>query len=182
MSRVGKKPVDIPEGIKVEVKGRFIHVRGPKGELGVSIPEGIDAKLSDNIVEITRKSEEKKIRSFHGLTRALVANSVEGVQNGFTRTLEINGTGYKADLMGNEKLKLSLGYSNPIEFPLPKGVTATVEERGTRLTLHGINKQLVGEVASKIRKLREPDAYKGKGVKYLEERLKLKPGKAGAKK
>ena len=182
MSRVGKKPVDIPEGVKVEVRKSIIQVKGPKGELGIPVPEGIEAKLSDNNVEITRNSEEKKVRGFHGLTRALLANSIEGVLNGFSRTLEINGTGYKADLMGSEKLKLSLGFSNPIEFSLPKGVSATVEERGTRLTLHGINKQLVGEVASKIRKLREPDAYKGKGVKYLEERLKLKPGKAGAKK
>lgn len=182
MSRVGNKPVNVPDGVNVEIKGRYINVKGPKGELGVDIPDGIEASLSDGEVRVERKSEEKKVKSCHGLVRALLANSVEGVSNGFSKTLEITGTGYKVDMSGSNKLKLNLGYSNPIDFDLPEGISATVEERGTRLIVHGINKQLVGEIASKIRKLREPDAYKGKGVRYSDERLKLKPGKAGAKK
>lgn len=182
MSRVGNKPVNLPDGVNVEIKDRYISVKGPKGELGVDIPDGIEANLSDSEVQIKRKSEEKKVKSCHGLVRALVANSVEGVSNGFSKTLEISGTGYKVDMSGSNKLKLNLGYSNPVDFDLPEGITATVEERGTRLIVQGINKQLVGEIASKIRKLREPDAYKGKGIRYSDERLRLKPGKAGAKK
>lgn len=182
MSRVGIKPVKVPDGVNIDIKGRNITVKGPKGELGVNLPDGIEANFEDNSVKVSRKSDDKKVKSFHGLVRALVANSVEGVSNGFSKTLEISGTGYKADLAGKNKLKLSLGFSNPIDFDLPDGITASVEERGTRLIVHGIDKQLVGEIASKIRKLREPDAYKGKGVKYSDERLKLKPGKSGAKK
>lgn len=182
MSRVGNKPVNVPDGVNLEIVEKQINIKGPKGELGVSIPEGIDVDLDGNEVRVKRNSEDKKTRSYHGLLRALLANSIEGVSNGFSKTLEISGTGYKADLAGSNKLKLNLGFSNPVDFDLPEGITATVEERGTRLTVQGINKQLVGEIAAKIRKLREPDAYKGKGIRYSDERLRLKPGKAGAKK
>lgn len=182
MSRVGNKPVNVPDGVNLEIVEKQINIKGPKGELGVNIPEGIDVDLDGNEVRVKRNGEDKKTRSYHGLLRALLANSIEGVSNGFSKTLEISGTGYKADLAGSNKLKLNLGFSNPVDFDLPEGITATVEERGTRLTVQGINKQLVGEIAAKIRKLREPDAYKGKGIRYSDERLRLKPGKAGAKK
>lgn len=182
MSRIGRKWIKLPEAVKVDIKDGLLTVNGPKGQLDVSIPEKISVKLQDQDIVVERSSDDKKVKSSHGLVRSLIANSVEGVNSGFSKTLEITGTGYKADLSGKSKLKLSLGYSNPIDFDLPDGVDASVEERGTRLTVQGIDKQLVGEVAAKIRKLRQPDAYKGKGVRYSGERVRLKAGKSGAKK
>ncbi len=182
MSRIGMKPVVIPDGVKATPKRGAIEIRGPKGSLEVPVPEGIKAALQDGTVVVSRQSEEKRIKSFHGLTRSLINNSVIGVSEGFTKVLRITGTGYKADLVGKTGLRLSLGYSRPVDFSLPQGVDAAVEERGTLLSLHGIDKQLVGETAARIRKIRPPDSYKGKGVRYEGEKLKLKPGKAGAAK
>ncbi len=180
MSRIGVKPVVIPDGVTAMPKQGAIEIKGPKGRLEVPVPEGIKAAFEDGTVVISRQSDEKRIKSFHGLTRSLVNNSVIGVSEGFKKVLRITGTGYKADLLGKTELRLTLGYSHPVDFPLPEGVDATVEERGTLLSIHGIDKQLVGETAARIRKVRPPDPYKGKGVRYEDEKLKLKPGKAGA--
>ena len=182
MSRIGTKPVVIPDGVTATPKRGAIEIKGPKGSLEVSVPEGIKAALEDGTVVVSRQSEEKRIKSFHGLTRSLINNSVIGVSEGFKKVLRITGTGYKADLVGKTALRLSLGYSHPVDFTLPQGVEATVEERGTLLSIHGIDKQVVGETAARIRKIRPPDSYKGKGVRYEDEKLKLKPGKAGAAK
>lgn len=182
MSRIGTKPVVIPEGVTATSRQGAIEIKGPKGSLKVLVPEGIKAMLQDGAIVVSRQGEEKRMKSFHGLTRSLINNSVIGVSEGFKKVLRITGTGYKADLMGETGLKLSLGYSHPVDFPLPQGVEATVEERGTLLSIHGIDKQLVGETAARIRKVRPPDSYKGKGVRYEDEKLRLKPGKAGAAK
>lgn len=182
MSRVGRKPIKIPDNVNLEEKNRSLHIKGPKGELTVKIPQGIETKVVDGEIKIAREGDEKRLKAFHGLVRSLIDNSITGVTEGFSKTLEIVGTGYKAELIGKDKLKMSLGYSNPIEFILPEGIAAKIEERGTVLILESIDKQLVGETAARVRKLRLPDAYKGKGVKYKGERLRLKPGKAGAKK
>ncbi|MCY4261970.1 MAG: 50S ribosomal protein L6 [Candidatus Dadabacteria bacterium] len=182
MSRIGTKPVIIPDGVTAMPRPGAIEIKGPKGSLKVPVPEGISAAVEDGAVVISRQREEKRIKSFHGLTRSLVNNSVIGVSEGFTKILRITGTGYKADIAGAGQLKLSLGYSHPVDFVLPSGVEANVGERGTLLSLHGIDKQLVGETAARIRRVRPPDSYKGKGVRYEGEKLKLKPGKAGASK
>ncbi len=181
MSRIGRKPITVPQGTKVELSGNELTVSGPKGVLSVKVLEGLDVGLEEGVIWVKRKSEDKRVKGFHGLVRMLIANSIEGVNNGFSKTLEIVGTGYKAELQGKDIIKFNLGYSHPIEFKLPEGITASVEDRGTKLTIQGIDKQLVGEVAAKIRSLRKPDAYKGKGIRYSGEMLKLKPGKSGAK-
>jgi len=182
MSRIGTKPVVIPDGVTATSKRGSVEIKGPKGSLKVSVPEGIKAALQDGAIVVSRQSEEKRIKSFHGLTRSLINNSVIGVSEGFKKVLRITGTGYKADLVGKTGLRLSLGYSHPVDFTLPQGVEAAVEERGTLLSIHGIDKQVVGETAARIRKIRPPDSYKGKGVRYEDEQLRLKPGKAGAAK
>ena len=172
----------MPENVSIETKGGVINIKGPKGELKVAVPEGISTAVEDGVVVVSRTNDEKRIRSFHGMLRSNLANSITGVSEGFAKTLEIIGTGYKAEVSGKDVVKLSLGYSHTIDFKLPEGIEAAVEERGTLLTISGIDKQLVGETAANIRKLRKPDAYKGKGVRYKGEELRLKPGKAGAKK
>lgn len=181
MSRMGNKSVSLPEKVDISQSGRLISIKGPKGELPVKVPEGVNIEITDGVVNV-KTDGTKRRKSHHGLIRMLIANSVQGVSEGFTKTLEIVGTGYKAEMAGGNALKMSLGYSHPITFPLPEGVTAKVEGRGTRLTLEGIDKQVVGEAAAKIRRLREPDAYKGKGVRFADENIRLKPGKSGAKK
>ncbi len=182
MSRIGVKPVVIPDGVTVTPGQESIEIKGPKGSLEVPLPEGIKAVVEDGAVVVSRQSDQKRIKSFHGLTRSLINSSVTGVSEGFTKVLRITGTGYKADPAGKNGLRLLLGYSHPVDFSLPGGVEATLEERGTLLSLHGADKQLVGETAARIRKIRPPDSYKGKGVRYEGERLRLKPGKAGAAK
>ena len=181
MSRIGRKPISIPNGVSVNSTDNILKVKGPKGELSVNIPEGIETDISDDIINVNRENDEKYVKAFHGLTRSLIASSIKGVTDGFSITLEIVGTGYKAELVGKDKLKITVGYSNPIAFDLPSGVTANVEDRGTKLILEGIDKQVIGETAAKVRKLRVPDSYKGKGIRYAGESLRLKPGKAGAK-
>lgn len=182
MSRVGKKPISITSGVKVELKDDVVEVSGPKGKLKKFIPSGIELTKDNGEIHVKRRSEEKKFRSLHGLTRALVANMVAGVTDGFTKSLDIVGVGYRAELIGKDAIKFSLGYSHPIEFSLPQGISATLEERGTRIIIQGIDKELVGETAARIKRLRIPDSYKGKGIRYTDETLRLKAGKAGAKK
>ncbi|MFQ5787503.1 MAG: 50S ribosomal protein L6 [Thermodesulfobacteriota bacterium] len=181
MSRIGIKPIKIPSEVKVESRNGTIEVSGPKGKLSRNIPEGIMTEIDADLLNVKRSNDEKSIRALHGLTRSLIANMVTGVTDGFSISLEIVGVGYKAELAEKNKIKFSLGYSKQIEFPLPDGISAEIEDRGTKLIVMGIDKERVGETAARIRKLRKPDAYKGKGIKYKDEKLKLKPGKAGVK-
>ena len=175
MSRVGKKPIPLPQGVKIRIGDR-IEVEGPKGKLTVPIPAGVRIEQKDGHLELVRDND--KLAALHGLTRALTANAVQGVSSGFTRELDIVGTGYRADVKGNVAT-FTLGYSHPIEFLLPKGVDLKIDKQ-THLVLTGYDRQVVGEVASKIRSLRPPDPYKNKGVRYTGEALRKKAGKTGA--
>ena len=175
MSRVGKKPIPLPQGVKISI-GDQLEVQGPKGKLTVPIPAGIKAEQKNNHLEFVRQNE--KLAALHGLTRALAANAVQGVSTGFTRELDIVGTGYRADVKG-KVATFTLGYSHPIEFLLPNGVDMKIDKQ-THLVLSGYDRQVVGEVASKIRALRPPDPYKNKGVRYTGEVLRKKAGKTGA--
>jgi len=177
MSRIGKKPIELPKGVKFEIKEGEVIVTGPKGTLKRPLLEGLDVQSDENVINIQRLNEEKRIMSYHGLMRTLIANMVEGVHNGFERKLEIIGIGYRAEMQGNNVV-FYLGYSHPIVFALPQGISAQVEKQ-TSLTVKGIDKELLGEVAAKMRALRKPDAYKNKGVKYANEVLKKKAGKSG---
>jgi len=177
MSRIGKKPIDMPKGVKLEIKEGEIIVTGPKGTLKRPLLEGMTVQADGNVVNVQRSSEEKKIMGYHGLMRTLIANMVEGVHNGFERKLEIIGIGYRAEMQGNNVV-FYLGYSPPIVFALPQGISAQVDKQ-TLLTVKGIDKELLGEIAAKMRALRKPDAYKNKGVKYANEVLKKKAGKSG---
>ncbi|MEE9252951.1 MAG: 50S ribosomal protein L6 [Thermodesulfobacteriota bacterium] len=179
MSRVGRKPIKIPKEVVVNVTRGSVEVSGPKGKLSKPLPEGIDVAVEGDEVRVSRRSDGKKSKSLHGLTRGLVANMVQGTSAGFTISLDIVGTGYRVEEADKNTLKLSIGYSNPVEFKLPEGIKATIEERGTRLIVEGIDKELVGEVSARIRKLRPPDPYKGKGLRYTGEVLRIKAGKAG---
>jgi large subunit ribosomal protein L6 len=181
MSRIGIKPIQIPNGVSVETRNGTIEVKGDKGKLSRRVPQGIKTEIDSGVIKVKRMNELKSTKALHGLTRSLLANMVTGVMEGFSVTLEIVGVGYKAEPTGENTITLTLGYSKPIEFSLPEGISAEVEERGTRLIIRGIDKEEVGETAARIRKLRKPDSYKGKGIRYLGEILKLKPGKAGAK-
>jgi len=176
MSRIGKLPVAIPDGVKVALEEGVVRVEGPKGKLRTEIPAGIQVKIEGNQLRVGRESEERKIRALHGLTRKLIANMVEGVSRGFSRVLEINGVGYRAEVKGTE-LHLTLGFSHPVVFPLPPGVTATVE-RQIIVTLHGADREILGKTAAMLRGLRPPEPYKGKGIKYREEVIQRKAGKA----
>lgn len=180
MSRIGKKPIDIPNGVNIDLSSDVIKVKGPKGELTYNFPEGIRITVDEGKLLLARDSEEKNVRALHGLARSLVANMVGGVSEGFKRVLEIKGVGFRAQMKGN-KIGLSLGFSHPVEFDLPEGVSAIVDDKQTTITLSGIDKQLLGQVAANIRKLRTPDAYKGKGIRYAGQVLKLKAGKTGKK-
>ena len=175
MSRVGKKPIPLPQGVKIKV-GEELLVEGPKGKLSVPIPAGIRLEQKDNHLELTRDSD--KLAALHGLTRALAANAVQGVSTGFTRELDVVGTGYRADVKG-KVATFTLGYSHPIEFLLPPGVDLKVDKQ-THLVVTGFDRQVVGQVASQIRALRPPDPYKNKGVRYTGEALRKKAGKTGA--
>ncbi len=176
MSRVGKLPVRIPEKVKVQVADGVVRVGGPKGELEHRLPPGISVEVVDGTVRVSRQGEGGQVRSLHGLTQRMIANMVQGVHAGFTRTLEIVGVGYRAESRG-QALHLSLGYSHPILFQLPPGVQAKVD-RQTVITLESIDRQVLGETAATIRRLRPPEPYKGKGIKYAEEVLRRKAGKA----
>jgi large subunit ribosomal protein L6 len=180
MSRIGKKPIPVPEGVKVAVEGALVKVEGPKGKLSHSVPRGLSVAVDSSEVKIERSSDHRTVRALHGLTRSLVANMVQGVKDGFQRKLEIVGIGYRAQLQG-KNLQLALGYSHPVIFPLPEGVQAEVEKQ-VSITLRGADKALLGQTAAQLRALRKPDPYKGKGIKYAEEQIRRKVGKkAGAK-
>lgn len=178
MSRIGKLPVSVPSGVDVKVEGAEVLVKGPKGELRQHIlADVVDVRLDDGKITVARKGDAKAHRSAHGLTRTLIANMVEGVSKGFRKSLEISGVGYRVAKSG-ERLNLSLGYSHPVSFEAPRGIALTVE--GTnKIHVDGIDKQAVGQVAADIRRLRQPEPYKGKGIRYEGERIRKKLGKAG---
>ena len=182
MSRIGRKPVSIPQGVKVQIDGGTVRAEGPKGKLMQPVPSGLSAKLDGDQLVISRTGDDRKMRALHGLARALVANMVTGVKDGFERKLEIVGIGYRAQLQGR-LITLALGYSHPVLFPLPEGVTAEIE-RQVSITLRGADKAVLGQTAAKLRALRKPDPYKGKGIRYANEVVRRKVGKkagAGAK-
>ncbi len=179
MSRIGKKPIALPAGVKFNVTGNVVTVQGPKGKLETMLPKGITIEQQDG--HILAKRENDSQAALHGLTRALLNNSVEGVTKGFTRELEIVGIGYRAEMKGKGTVVFSLGYSHPIEYPLPTGIECAVDAKLTKLTLTGIDRQKIGQVAAEMRGLRPPDPYKNKGVRYAGEKLKKKVGKTGAK-
>lgn len=176
MSRIGKQPIPVPSGVTVDLKGQSVSVKGPKGELHQFIPAHVDVALEGNTVVVTRHNDAKPSRANHGLTRALIANMVHGVSKGFEKKLEILGVGYRAEVKGSN-LVMNLGYSHQVEYPIPQGIQITVDKT-TKLVVLGIDKQQVGQVAAKIRSFRPPDSYKGKGVRYVDEHVRLKAGKS----
>lgn len=180
MSRIGKKPITVPKGVEIKKDGNAVVVKGPKGSLKTPLVQGIDVKIENNVVQFTRPDEEKPTRAFHGLVRALVANNVIGVTTGFKKELDIVGVGYRAEVKGKEVV-FQLGYSHPVRFPIPKGIDIAVDAKSGHVTVTGIDKQQVGQVAAEIRNLREPDPYKGKGIKYSDEIIRRKAGKAAGK-
>ena len=179
MSRVGKRPVELPEGVKVNLSGSEIEIKGSKGTLKRGLPSQVKVETADNTIQVAPADGTREARALQGLTRTLINNMVVGVTNGYTRVLEITGVGYRADVK-SDTLHLSLGYSHPIEFKLPKGIEATVDKQN-RITLSGIDKELLGLTAAKIRGFRPVEPYKGKGIRYSDEVVRRKVGKAGAK-
>ena len=179
MSRIGRKPIAIPQSVKVNIRGNVVEVQGPKGKLETPLPTGVKMEQQDGHLVALRENDSQA--AVHGLARALVNNAVEGVTKGWTRELEIVGIGYRAEMKGKDVVVFSLGYSHPIEYPLPTGVTVAIDPKQTKLTVSGIDRQKVGQVAAEMRGLRPPDPYKNKGVRYAGERLKKKVGKTGAK-
>ena len=177
MSRIGRKVLPLPKGVTLSQKTGSISVKGPKGELSKPLPEGISIKTEADKIQVLRADDSRQNRAKHGLIRAHLANMVKGVTEGWNRELEINGVGYRAEVAG-DTINMALGYSHPIAFKLPKGVTAKVDKN--RVTLSSADRDLVGQTAAKVRELRPPEPYKGKGVKYVEEVIKRKVGKAGA--
>ncbi len=177
MSRIGKLPIPIPAGVTVEIKAGRATVKGPKGQLTVDFDPDIAVKVEEGQVVVTRPTDNRRHRSLHGLTRALLANAIEGVSQGFVKELEIKGIGYRAKMQG-DKIELSIGFSHPVFISAPEGITLEVPEP-TKIRVSGIDKQKVGQVAANIRAIRPPDAYHGKGIRYAGEVLRLKPGKAG---
>jgi large subunit ribosomal protein L6 len=178
MSRVGKKPVTIPEKTTLTYKDRVLTVKGPKGSLTRTIHPEVDLKIDEGLITVELEKVSKRTRALQGLTRSLVSNMVVGVNDGFMRVLEINGIGYRAEVKG-KRIEFNLGYSNPVQYELPEGISATVDRNVIRLS--GIDKEALGMSASKIRQLRPPEPYKGKGIKYAEERIQKKAGKTGTK-
>jgi large subunit ribosomal protein L6 len=179
MSRVGKKPIPVPDKAKINYKDKVLTVQGDKGSLTREIHQAIDLEIADNLIHVTMLNENKENRALQGLTRSLVANMVTGVSTGFERVLEINGIGYRAELKG-KSIVFNLGFSNPITFDLPEGVSAT-SEKNNIVKLFAIDKELLGRTAASIRQLRPPEPYKGKGIKYAEEYVQRKAGKTGTK-
>ena len=178
MSRIGRMPVVIPEGVDVKIKGSSVRVKGPKGEMQHTFPADISITKKGGEVKVQRPSDAKHHRALHGMTRALINNMVIGVNTGFEKTLEINGVGYRAELSG-KNLVLNVGYSHPVEIEPPEGIVFEVDNRTRQIKVLGYDKQVVGHVAADIRKVRPPEPYKGKGIKYIDERIRRKAGKAG---
>ena len=179
MSRIGKKPIAIPKGVTIKIDGNTVAVQGPKGKLDTPLPSGIKMEQKDGTLVAVRDNDSQA--AVHGLARALVNNAVEGVTKGWAKELEIVGIGYRAELKGKGVVVFTLGYSHPIEYPLPSGIDVAIDPKQTKLTVNGIDRQKVGQVAAEMRALRPPDPYKNKGVRYAGERLKKKVGKTGAK-
>ena len=178
MSRIGKLPVTVPSGVTVTCSQDEVQVKGPKGQLSVKLPPGISAAVSEGELRLERPSDSKQDRAYHGLARALAANMVQGVSQGFKKSLEIQGVGYRADVKG-DKLNLAVGYSHPVLMPVPKGLSVSMDGN-TKITIEGIDKQLVGQFASDVRSVRPPEPYKGKGIRYQGEHVRRKVGKTGA--
>jgi len=179
MSRIGRMPIAVPSGVEISITGQNVAVKGPKGSLAIAVPAPIQVSQADGVITVARPNEERVTRSLHGLSRTLVANMVEGVTNGYSLTINIVGVGYRVAEKGKD-LEFQLGYSHPINFPAPEGITYKVESP-TKLIISGIDKQLVGETAAKVKKLRKADPYKGKGLRLEGEVVRRKAGKAGKK-
>jgi len=178
MSRVGKKPIVLPSGVKVSISDTQLEVQGPRGKLNTPVPPGISFSLEKGELVCQRESDARQHRAFHGLARALANNAVKGVTEGFSRDLDIVGVGYRAQVEGS-KIVFALGFSHPVEYAIPEGIKVAIEKQ-THVTVSGIDRQMVGQVAAEIRRLRKPDPYKQKGIRYVGEVLKKKAGKAGA--
>lgn len=179
MSRVGKQPVKIPEKVKVAITGTLIKVEGPKGKMSLTFNPVVKVEVAGNEVRVTRPDESRLAKGLHGLTRTLVRNALDGVSKGYERGLEISGVGFKAEVKGKD-INFTLGFSHPVVFKLPEGITAEVDAKQTKLLIKGVDKHLLGLTAAKIRALRPPEPYKGKGIKYAEETVRRKEGKTGA--
>jgi large subunit ribosomal protein L6 len=179
MSRIGRKPIQIPKGVEVSIGGRDVRVKGPKGTLSFGLLPGVDAAVKDGAVNLSRADDDRHTRSYHGLLRALLANAVTGVSSGWSKELEIVGIGYRAEKRGNAVV-FSLGHSHPIDFAVPEGIEIDVDAKANRVVVKGVDRQQVGQVAADIRALRPPEPYKGKGVRYLGEKIRSKAGKQGA--
>jgi len=178
MSRIGRLPISLPKGVQVNIDGQSVTVKGPKGEIRRDFDPRMQIVLQEGQLMVTRPSDHGPVRSLHGLTRALLANMVAGVFTGFRKSLEVVGVGYRAELQGND-LVLQVGYSHPVRYTLPKGITVVVEQGNRIIHIDGIDKELVGEVAAEIRAIQRPEPYKGKGIRYLGEYVRRKAGKAG---
>ncbi len=179
MSRIGMKAIPVPASVQVNISPEKVEVKGPKGALETRIPFQIQVEIKDGRIVVSRSSEDKQTKSFHGLTRALINNTVVGVTEGFKKQLKIIGVGYRAEVKG-KNLEMQLGFSHPVIFPIPGDVKVTVEPKENLITVEGIDRQRVGEISALIRRFRKPDAYKGKGIRYIDERISLKAGKTGA--
>lgn len=180
MSRIGKLPISLPEKVEVKVANGAVAVKGPKGSLNFVLPHKVSVNVDSSGVVVEREGDDREARSLHGLCRSTIANMVHGVSVGFTRELDINGVGYKAEMKGKD-LHMALGYSHPVIYPLPAGINGEVDAKRTKITLTGIDKQLLGNTAAKVRSFRPPEPYRGKGIKYAEETIKRKEGKSAGK-
>ena len=178
MSRIGRMPVVIPKGVEVEIKGASVRIKGPKGELQQTFPASMDISMNEGAIEVKRPSDERSHRSLHGMTRALINNMVVGVSTGFEKVLEVNGVGYRAEIQGTN-LVLYVGYSHPVVVEPPVGISFEADMKTRQIKVKGYDKALVGQIAADIRKVRPPEPYQGKGIKYLEEKIRRKAGKAG---
>ena len=181
MSRIGKKPVVLPSGVTATVSGQKVTVKGAKGELSFTCPEQLSVAKTATGIEVGMREDTKAARAMWGMARTQVVNLIEGVTKGWSKDLDIVGIGYRVEMKGKDTVVFTLGYSHPIEFPLPAGITVAIDPKQTRLTVSGIDRQKVGQVAADMRSLRKPDPYKNKGVRYSDEKLKKKVGKTGAK-
>ena len=179
MSRIGKQPITVPKGVDISIANDLVTVKGPKGQLQVKLLPGVSAAVKDGSINITRANDERETRSFHGLLRALLANATTGVSEGWSKELEIVGIGYRAESQGKSVI-FNLGYSHPIDFAVPDGIEIDVDAKANKITVKGIDRQQVGQIAAEIRGLRPPEPYKGKGVRYSDERIRTTAGKQGA--
>jgi large subunit ribosomal protein L6 len=178
MSRIGRLPVVLPKGVEVNIDGTKVHVKGPKGEMQRSFPPSMQISINEGVLEVTRATDGRTDRSLHGMTRALINNMIVGVSTGFERILEVNGVGYRAE-MQDKNLVLYVGYSHPVVVEPPQGISFDTDPKTRQIKVMGYDKQMVGQVAADIRKVRRPEPYQGKGIKYLEEKIRRKAGKAG---